>query len=110
MGLNPLVNASSGANGASSKDILVSCEFCLKSFQPYRRSQRFCGARCRLLKSNLSRVSCIQDSSVAEVAIGGWRLNMPMIAIKEPGDTCPACSNGANHRRLKSSGRKAEPC
>ena len=49
MGLNPLVNASSGANGASSKDILVSCEFCLKSFQPYRSSQRFCGARCRLL-------------------------------------------------------------
>jgi len=49
LGLNPLVNASSGANGASNKDILISCEFCLKSFQPYRRSQRFCGVRCRLL-------------------------------------------------------------
>jgi hypothetical protein len=49
IGLNPLVNASSGANGASHKYNLVSCEFCLKSFQPYRRSQRFCGARCRLL-------------------------------------------------------------
>ena len=49
IGLNPLVNASSGANGASHKDILVSCGFCLKIFRPYRPSQRFCGARCRLL-------------------------------------------------------------
>lgn len=49
IGLDPLVNASSGANGASRKDILVSCGFCLKRFRPYRRSQRFCGARCRLL-------------------------------------------------------------
>jgi len=49
IGLNPLVNASSEANGASRKDIFVSCGFCLKRFRPYRRSQRFCGARCRLL-------------------------------------------------------------
>ena len=47
--LDPFVNASSGANGASRKEILASCGFCLKRFRLYRRSQRFCGARCRLL-------------------------------------------------------------
>lgn len=48
-GRDPLVNASSGANGASRKDILVSCGFCLKRFKPKSRLNRFCGPRCRLL-------------------------------------------------------------
>ncbi len=48
-GRDPFVNASSGANGASRKDILVSCGFCLKRFKPKSRLNRFCGPRCRLL-------------------------------------------------------------
>lgn len=43
------VNASGGANGASNGDILVRCACCLKTFHPKSRSQRFCGARCRML-------------------------------------------------------------
>jgi len=49
IGLNPFVNASSGANGTPRKDILVCCGFCLKRFKPKSRLNRFCGARCRLL-------------------------------------------------------------
>jgi hypothetical protein len=49
IGLDRLVNASSGAKGAKSKDILVRCACCLKRFRPYRSSQRFCGPHCRLL-------------------------------------------------------------
>lgn len=38
-----------GANDASRTRIPASCPVCLKRFRPYRRSQRFCNARCRLL-------------------------------------------------------------
>jgi hypothetical protein len=56
MGQDPLVNASGEANGAFRKDILVPCACCLKLFRPYRRSQLFCGARCRLLHWSVSEV------------------------------------------------------
>lgn len=49
MGQNPLVNASRGANVGSDKDSHGCCLFCLKELKRYRASQRFCGARCRLL-------------------------------------------------------------
>lgn len=45
---DPLVNASGGANGASRKDILVSCQSCLGTFKPKSRLNRFCSSRCRL--------------------------------------------------------------
>jgi hypothetical protein len=49
MGQDPDVNAPGSTNGASPRDIPVPCGFCLKRFRPKQASQRFCGARCRLL-------------------------------------------------------------
>ena len=47
MGLDPLVNARSGANVARRREI--SCRLCLKTFKPKSRLNRFCSTRCRLL-------------------------------------------------------------
>lgn len=49
MGRNAAVNASGRANGASDGHPLGACPACLRKFRLYRRTQRFCSARCRLL-------------------------------------------------------------
>lgn len=46
---NPAVNASGGANEASSGSSLIRCRSCLKRFRADRRSQRYCSSFCRQL-------------------------------------------------------------
>lgn len=58
IGQDRLVNASGGANRASRKDIIprALCLLPEAVLRPYRRSQLFCGPRCRLLHWSVSEV------------------------------------------------------